>query len=155
MVSGLRDMTAEAVAAHNARVLAERRKPASASETPPRVDSAQASGVQRLPRVRGARRTNVNGEMFDSKREAACYTELRLRQKAGEIKKLRRQVLFPLVVKGWPVYEHGYKADFTYYERDGDAWRYVVHDAKGHRTEVYKAKRQLMQAIYGIEIRET
>jgi hypothetical protein len=149
------DRTVEEWEALSAKNRANRGKPVSASKATPRLDGARAEGIPKPPRVRGAQRTNVNGEIFDSKREAACYVELRLRQKAGEIKKLRRQVLFPLVVKGWPVYEHGYVADFVYYEREGEEWRYIVHDAKGHRTEIYAAKRRLMQAIYGIEVRES
>jgi hypothetical protein len=152
----MREWTEEMAQRHNARVREGRRGGGvGAGKSRSEGQQAQAAAITKPPRVRGAQRTNVNGEMFDSKREAACYVELRLRQKAGEIKKLRRQVLFPLVVKGWPVYEHGYVADFVYYERDGEGWRYVVHDSKGHRTEVYAAKRRLMRAIYDIEIRES
>jgi hypothetical protein len=58
-------------------------------------------------------------------------------------------------VKGWPAYEEGYRADFTYYELEGGEWFYVVEDSKGHKTEIYENKKRLMKAIYGIEIRET
>jgi hypothetical protein len=42
----------------------------------------------------GAVKTEVDGIMFDSKREASRYQELRLLEQAGEITNLRLQVPF-------------------------------------------------------------
>ena len=45
----------------------------------------------------GSRKVEVNGIVFDSKREAARYQELLLLEKAGEIKDIRRQVKYVLI----------------------------------------------------------
>lgn len=93
-------------------------------------------------------RTTVDGIVFDSKREAERWQELRLMEKAGEITDLRRQVPFALTVNRQLVCH--YKADFLYI-RDG---KEIVEDAKGLRTREYAIKRKLMRACYGIEIQE-
>ena len=99
----------------------------------------------------------VDGQIFDSKKEANRYKELRLLEKAGEIYDLRRQVKFKLIptqrdeVTGEVVErECSYKADFVY-EEDGKT---VVEDVKGFRTKEYVIKRKLMLWRYGIRIRE-
>lgn len=99
----------------------------------------------------------VDGQIFDSKKEANRYKELRLLEKAGEIYDLRRQVKFKLIptqrdeVTGEVVErECSYKADFVY-EEDGKT---VVEDVKGFRTKEYVVKRKLMLWRYGIRIRE-
>ena len=100
----------------------------------------------------GAVKTEVDGIMFDSKREASRYQELRLLEQAGEIATLRLQVPYIL----FPKNEHGralkYIADFVY---NDDTGALVVEDAKGHSTDVYKIKRRLMAELKGIEIKET
>ena len=115
----------------------------------------------------GAQKVNIDGERFDSKREARRYQELRLLERAGEIRDLKRQVKFVLIqaqrepdtigprgaVKRGKIIEReaAYIADFTYYEGE----QYVVEDAKGMKTDVYKLKKKLMLERYGIQIRET
>jgi len=140
-------MTPQEVEAHNARVIAGRRGVS-------QVNSAQVR-PKREGRVKGAKQTEVDGIKFPSKKEARRYQELKIIQRAEGIRRLRRQITFPLVVKGWPVYEEGYRADFTYYELERGEWFYVVEDTKGHKTETYLNKKRLMKAIYGIEIRES
>lgn len=99
----------------------------------------------------------VDGQTFDSKKEARRYQELLLLEKAGEIYDLRRQVKFKLIptqrdeVTGEVVErECSYKADFVY-EEVGET---VVEDVKGFRTKEYIIKRKLMLYQYGIRIRE-
>lgn len=100
----------------------------------------------------GAVKTEVDGIMFDSKREASRYQELQLLEQAGEITNLRLQVPYIL----FPEDEHGralkYIADFVYNDNKGAL---VVEDAKGHPTDVYKIKRRLMAELKGIKIKET
>lgn len=98
----------------------------------------------------GSSRTEVDGETFDSKREAKRYTELRILQKAGKIGMLARQVEYELNAGG----SHSlvYRADFVYVDAETGAT--IVEDAKGMRTREYKKKKRLMKQIYGIEIRE-
>ena len=105
-----------------------------------------------------SKKTVVDGQVFDSKKEANRYKELRLLEKAGEIKDLRTQVKFKLIpaqrdeATGKVIErECSYKADFVYYEEDGET---VVEDVKGFRTKEYIIKRKLMLYQYGIRIRE-
>lgn len=94
-------------------------------------------------------KTEVDGIIFHSKREAKRYTELRIRQRAGEISGLALQPKYPLEINGIKVGD--YIGDFLYTENG----QRVVEDTKGVKTPVYKLKRRLMLALYGIEIRET
>ena len=45
----------------------------------------------------GNKKTVVDGITFDSRKEAKRYQELKLLEKAGEIKDLRRQVKYELI----------------------------------------------------------
>lgn len=92
----------------------------------------------------------VDGRKFASKKEARRYQDLLLLQRAGEIRDLVCQWRYPLEVYG--VHVGFYVADFVYMERDGTS---VVEDTKGMRTPLYKLKKKLMFAIYGIKIRES
>ena len=103
------------------------------------------------------KKITVDGQKFDSKKEASRYRELRLLEKEGVIKDLRMQVKFTLIpsqrdeATGKVVErECSYKADFVY-EEDGKT---VVEDVKGFRTKEYIIKRKLMLYQYGIRIRE-
>lgn len=103
------------------------------------------------------KKVTVNGQVFDSKKEANRYKELLLLEKAGAIKDLRTQVKFTLIpsqrdeATGKVIErECSYKADFVYSEGD----KTVVEDVKGFRTKEYVIKRKLMLWRYGIRIRE-
>lgn len=103
-----------------------------------------------------SKKTVVDGQKFDSKKEARRYQELLLLEKAGEIQNLSRQVKFVLIPsqrdENGKVVERecSYKADFTYEE----GIKTVVEDVKGYRTKEYIIKRKLMLYQYGIRIRE-
>jgi len=99
----------------------------------------------------GAKKTAVDGIVFDSKREAARFERLKLMLLAGDISDLRadkRDLRFDLVVNGVLICR--YEADFTYL-RDGCR---VAEDTKGFRTAAYRIKKKLMKAVHGIEIVE-
>lgn len=104
----------------------------------------------------GAKKTKVDGIVFDSKKEAKRYIELKALQDCGEIRDLQRQVKFELlpsqVGADGKVKERGvtYKADFTYL-KDGNR---VVEDVKGLRTSTYILKRKMMLYFHGIEVQE-
>jgi len=98
-----------------------------------------------------AKRTEVDGIVFASKREAARHQELKLLERAGEIHGLKLQPKFPMNVEGGGHVGH-YIADFSYV--DSRTGRSVVEDAKGMRTPVYRLKKRIVEAQYGIEIRE-
>lgn len=89
--------------------------------------------------------TKVDGITFDSKREAEYYSELKLRQKAGEILGFSRQDQFVLDDAGTT-----YRADFVIYYPD---WRYQIVDVKGVKTDVFKLKMAMLRMRYpGLEV---
>lgn len=75
-----------------------------------------------------AKRTQVDGQWFDSKREAAVYAELKLREKAGEIRQLVVHPKYELHVDGELVCK--YTADFSYFTSE----RFHVVDVKSPAT---------------------
>lgn len=112
-------------------------------------------------------KTECDGIMFASKKEANRYRELKLLEKSGEICNLRLQVPFELIPaqyeKTGEVYTKGankgkpkrgkciekavtYIADFVYY--NSDATVRTVEDVKGMRTPVYIIKRKLFRWRY-------
>ena len=106
--------------------------------------------------------TFYDGIIFQSKKEAQRWAELKLLERAGQIINLERQRKFELIpaIKGKrggvaqrPTY---YYADFCYFEKDGDDWKRVVEDVKSSatKTQVYLLKKKMMSWIHGIEIRE-
>ncbi len=113
-------------------------------------------------------KTIVDGEMFDSKREAKRYEALKALAEKGEISNLRRQVPFVLIpeqrlpdvigpkggIKKGALLEREckYIADFVYELPDGGT---VVEDCKGVRTPEYIIKRKLLRFLLGIEVIET
>jgi len=79
-----------------------------------------------------------------------------MKQKAGLIRGLKRQVLFQFIHNCILIGK--YVADATYYEPGNPArkaWDLVVEDSKGVRTPLYRRSKKMMRAFYGIEIRET
>ena len=101
--------------------------------------------LRKQPRVRGAVRTYVDGIGFQSKNEAERYKELKLLEKAGEIHTLKLQVKYPLYVEAQLICT--YKADFTYFEKLKCGERFVVEDAKGWRTDLYRFKKKLFEVV--------
>lgn len=101
-----------------------------------------------------ARKTKIDGYTFDSAVEARRYSELKLLEKAGEIREGTIQVheRFNLTVRGMHICV--YESDFGFIERDGTR---VIEDVKSPATitPVYKLKKALMLACHGIQIRET
>ena len=102
-----------------------------------------------------AKKTELDGITFDSRKEAQRYAELRLLERSGAIHNLQRQVryeLIPAQKKDGKTIERAchYIADFVY-EENGKT---VVEDVKGYRTKEYVLKRKLMLQVHGIEVRE-
>lgn len=83
--------------------------------------------------------------------------ELRLLERAGEIRNLHEQVRIPLCECPKPLI---YVADWTYeepYPRGRDGWRKVIEDCKGGtatQTPVFKLKKHLLED-QGMELRIT
>jgi hypothetical protein len=96
-----------------------------------------------------ARSITVDGIRFPSRLEANRYGELKLLERAGEISGLTLQPEYPLTVNG--VNCGTYRADFRYVEKANGT---VIEDTKGFRTPVYRLKKRIVEAIYGIKITE-
>ncbi|MFK0273673.1 DUF1064 domain-containing protein [Ensifer sp. NPDC090286] len=96
----------------------------------------------------GAKRTLLDGILFDSKAEASFYAVLKQREKAGEVTDIERQREYDLMVNG--VLVARYRADFVFFDRR-DRSRRVV-DIKGVATRDFTMKRKLMKACFGIEV---
>ena len=94
-------------------------------------------------------RTECDGIMFHSKKEAADYANFALLLKNGKIANLERQVSFrlfawapqPTVVSGVAKYI----ADFVVTELDGTK---RIYDSKGYSTPMYKLKKKIFEANY-------
>lgn len=98
-----------------------------------------------------AKKTTVGGIVFDSKKEADRYLQLKQLEEHYQIQDLQRQVKFPLIKKSKYGKEIKYVADFTYLENG----KLIVEDVKGVKTPVYKLKKRLLAEKYDILIRET
>ena len=85
---------------------------------------------------------------FASKKEYADWCQLKLREKAGLITHLQRQVKFPLSVNAQLVTT--FIADAVFFENG----KRVVVDSKGVQTPVYRLKKKLMRALLNIEVQE-
>ena len=97
-------------------------------------------------------KTIINGITFDSKKEAGYYGILRLKEKAKIIDRFEMQVKYDLVVNNIKI--GCYKADFVTY-KNGKALEVI--DVKSEMTKklpVYRLKKKLVKAIYGIDIVE-
>lgn len=101
------------------------------------------------------KKTERDGILFDSKKEAQRWSELKLWEKVGGIKNLQRQVKYTLIkgqrwTDGKKHRDTIYIADFVY-TMDG---KVIVEDVKGFRTDAYRIKRELMKELYDIEVKE-
>lgn len=102
----------------------------------------------------------IDGEKFDSQKEARRYTELKLLERVGQIKNLRRQVPFELIPNQYDENKKlierktSYIADFVYEE----GGQLIVEDVKGLKQgpaySLFTLKRKMMLYFHGIKVRE-
>lgn len=117
------------------------------------------------------KKTEVDGILFDSKKEASYYLRLKEMEDKGEINNLRRQVPYELIpavyrdeVKHLKTKDKTitkclqrathYVADFVYNLPSGEE---IVVDVKSYITRKnaeYRLKKKMMLAFNGIEITE-
>jgi len=88
---------------------------------------------------------------YDSKTECKRANELKLLQRAGEIKNFQEQVVFELQPtfknkQGKAVRKIEYTPDFVYFDNKFKCL--VAEDSKGFKTESYKIKAKLFQFKY-------
>lgn len=84
-----------------------------------------------------------DGFHYDSKLEAEVGAQLELRMKSGDIKEIKRQVTFPLDIKGYHI--TSYRADFLCTMSDDSL---QVFEAKGLMLGDAKIKLRLFEALY-------
>ena len=115
-------------------------------------------GYNPYPRRKfGNKKVLVDGMIFDSKKEARRYMELKILLQADEISGLECQKEFELIPRqtdeNGKFLEHPVKyiADFVYTDKDG---KIVVEDTKGYKTPDYIIKRKLMLKVHGIRVQE-
>ena len=93
-------------------------------------------------------KTEVDGELMDSKHEAEQYKVFQLQVRGGVYRAVLTQV--PFMLPGGVVY----KADFVTLNNDGT---YTVFDAKSEATrkdKAYRIKNRQMKNCLNIEIKE-
>jgi len=100
----------------------------------------------------------IDGIKFRSTKEGRRYKDLKLLQAAGEIRGLTLQETFVIKVNGIKICS--YRCDFQYEEKGkilggGQDWVLIIEDCKGYKTPAYRMKRKLMEAVFGVIIRET
>lgn len=112
-----------------------------------------------------AQKYTLDGVEFDSKGEAQRWASLRLMERLGTIRDLKRQVKFPLEINGRPVrirskgFPDGrrcsYTADFTYEEQEAGEWVLIIEDFKGIDDSASRLRRAVVECIYRFRIRMT
>ena len=105
-----------------------------------RTGAALPAGItepEKKPSKYRNKRTEANGKVYDSAREAQRATELRLLIQSGAAAALFEQVNFTL--PGGIVY----RADFVILNWDGT---FTIEDSKGILTKEYRLKKRLMDA---------
>ena len=98
-----------------------------------------------------AKKTVVDGITFDSRKEEKRYEVLRDSPLIGSLELQPKYDLLVTDPNGNTVKVGYYKADFRYIE-DGN---WIVEDVKGVKTPIYRLKKKMVEATYGIEIKET
>lgn len=96
----------------------------------------------------GAKKTQIGDIVFDSRKEAKRFQELKILEKSGYISDLKMQVKFSICPKfGGNKRERFYIADFVYKE----GGKSIIEDVKSEITRknaVYSLKKALVQWQY-------
>ena len=105
-----------------------------------------------------AKPTTVDGIKFPSQKEATRWQQLRLMERAGEIRNLRRQVAIKLIGQNAPILTATGRAmkltiDFAYEDKRLN-WAEVYEESKGKRTRDYDVRLAVAQAM-GVEVKHT
>lgn len=97
----------------------------------------------------------IDGHIFDSKKESEFYGSLKIKKQAGLIKDFQMQVKYDIIVNNIQIAK--YFLDFLVEHNNGTI-EYI--DIKGKdkktnkfiKTGVFALKKRLVEAIYGIKI---
>ncbi len=117
-----------------------------------RVESKK-NGVK--PNKYNAKKTEYNGEIYDSAKEAAYAAKMHIQKKASgpdKVLKIEKQVRYDVIVNDKKICF--YKLDFKVTYKD----RIEYIDVKGLRRgcgyQMFRLKKKLVEALYGITITE-
>ena len=97
-------------------------------------------------------KTVLDGITFDSKKEANRYAALKQIERAGLISNLELQPVYQIEINGVKVCK--IIPDFRYQDKERGL---IVEDVKSPvtaRHPVYRLKKKLLKAVYGIDIQE-
>lgn len=111
------------------------------------LPEASTSGIKAKVSKYRSQKTSSDGIVFDSKREACRYSELKFLQSIGEISDLQLQVVFQLT-------DCRYVADFCYTRKDRIKITEDVKSAHTKKLPVYRLKKKMMLSQLGITIKE-
>lgn len=111
----------------------------------------------------GAKKTQVDGVMFDSKLEAKRFVQLQAMQRAGEITDLEiqpnyvldsMQLLRPLRFHPTRQYPDGKTPEITldYRYRLAETGQFVLEDTKGRMTADAQLRIAIFEAMYGVDV---
>lgn len=102
-------------------------------------------------------KTEFDGIVYDSKKEADHAKDLSILLKSGKITGLRRQVIFRwdekhIIGNKEKSFKRKYIADFVYFDLEQN--KTIIVDVKGFRTAEYKKKKKIVECIFEIKITE-
>lgn len=103
---------------------------------------------EKKPNKYGAKRTEWNGKMYDSRFEAETAWSLDVRKRTGDIKDFDTQykiVCWAYDEFGNKAFEVKHKVDFRIHHKDGS---YELYEAKGIETDDYKWRRKFLEKIW-------
>lgn len=126
------------------------------------LDELKPGYQQKRQSKYGNKITYVDGIRFMSEHEAERYAELKKLERIGAIKSLQLQPKYDIIINGIKVCT--YIADFAYLNIAQLSTRalgykneHIIEDAKSKATKkdkVYRLKKKLVEAQYGIKIIE-
>jgi hypothetical protein len=119
------------------------------------ADAIRAASRARRSRFQVAPKDQrtLDGVVFDSKKEASRYAELKLLEKQGLITDLKLQPKFPVEINGKPYCS--YSADFSFYDRQ--LGRAVVEDVKStgsQKDAAFRLRKKAAELCHGIKVVE-
>jgi hypothetical protein len=97
-----------------------------------------------------AKKTVISGIVFDSKVEAERYMFLSELLRKNKISDLILQEKFDIIIDG--IFICSYVTDFSYKNKATGVR--ITEDVKGMKTPVYRLKKKLIKAVFGINIHE-
>ena len=94
----------------------------------------------------------LDGVVFDSKKEASRYAELKLLQRAGQISELQLQPSWVVEINGQRLCR--YSCDFSYLDKERGFVLEEVKSSGSVKDAAYKLRRRAAELAYGIKIVE-